>query len=197
MTETIRLTQEDLRLVEEVADKRHHWNRDRGGANTYGLGERVHERDLTLDRDGAAAELAVAKYWDLEWEPIWDRLDKRRPDVGHLHVRSTRVITGSLMIHPDDPDGPFVLAVVLVNDEISLRGWLYSRDAKRKQFWRTDTGRPAFFARQRYLCPLSTCPCAEAEHERKCGCGRTLPATYPWVRCLYCETGQSLKGRHG
>lgn len=98
-----------------------------------------------LHVEGACAELAVAKLEGCYWEPVWRQIDRDRDDLSGWQVRSTSRPNGSLLLHAEDPDaGRFVLVVGLA-PKFQVVGWTLGKLGKRPEFWRTDTGRPAFF----------------------------------------------------
>lgn len=67
--------------------------------------------DWATDIDGASAELVVAKFTSQYW-PATVNDFKNSPDVGSLHVRSTRHTNGHLIVRNNDPnDGTYVLVV--------------------------------------------------------------------------------------
>lgn len=156
---TILLSDRELDLAEAVGWARQNWNADRGYHNAFGLGELDQSRDGNLNVQGAYGELAVAKFWDLYWLPLWDAHDRTRPDVGNLHVRSTKYPDGCLLLHDTDPDdGPFVCVVTADLPRCRIVGWKRAKHGKRQQFWRTDTNRPAYFVPQDQLWSVWTCP---------------------------------------
>jgi hypothetical protein len=102
-----------------------------------------------IDMIGALGECAVAKATGLYWSP--DVNVFKVPDVGaDLHVRTTNLSTGRLIIRERDPDGIYVLAVGEL-DEFIIHGWIHSDEAKHPKFWRTD----AWWIPQNALHPLS------------------------------------------
>lgn len=111
-----------------------HEGRHRGGGQTPADGWTDHIV-------GAIAELAVAK--------AFNRYPSRNScdidgDVGHLQVRST--VRGDHMPVQsyDNDDAPFVL-VLGQPPHMRIVGWLYGHEAKRKEYWRTDVRKPAYF----------------------------------------------------
>lgn len=103
------------------------------------------------DVEGAAAELAVAKALDHYWQPLAADPASLPGDVGRLQVRQTKRADGCLILHESDPDdAPFILVTGAV-PTFTLAGWLWGREGKRPEHWRTSTGRPAFFVPQSAL----------------------------------------------
>ena len=109
----------------------------------------------SIDIEAAAAELAFAKARDRYWQPLADDPNTLTGDVGRVQIRSTHRTNGCLITHPTDPDNaPFVLAIGQI-PTYTFVGWLWGRETKHQQWWRTDTGRPAFFVPQSALRPIT------------------------------------------
>ena len=145
-----------------VGRERHEWNRARGHRDGHN-GDFTDEVGLALHVQGAGAELAVRDaYGGLTWEPVWDHLDRRRPDVGNLHVRSTRKLDAPrLRIWHDDPDeAPFVLVLALAPRRFRLAGWLRAGLGKDWK-WHQDWGRRGFYIPECRTRPLWTCPVSD------------------------------------
>lgn len=105
----------------------------------------------TIHIEGAAAEMAYAKARDVFWLSVVDDFHALPGDVGRTQVRSTDRANGCLLLHHEDPDNAaFVLAVGRA-PEFDFVGWGIAGDLKRPEFWREDTGRPAFFVPQTAL----------------------------------------------
>jgi hypothetical protein len=106
----------------------------------------------SLHIEGAGAELAAAKAFDCYWRAVVADPKTLAADVGdRLNVRQTAREAGSLIIHPDDV-GLFVLAIGRL-PTFRLFGPVDAALCKRPEWWRTDTGRPAYFVPQRALDP--------------------------------------------
>src|SRR5262245_14237971 len=99
--------------------------------------------------EGAAAEMAYAKATNRYWSvPVADDFRSVPGDVGTVQIRSTPRPNGCLILHPGDrDDAPFVLAIGRA-PAFDFVGWGYAGDLKRREYWREDTGRPAFFVPQ-------------------------------------------------
>lgn len=110
---------------------------------------------FTISIQGAAAEMAVAKYLGSYWQPLAPNgsLAKTNGDVGSfVQVRSTTHLNGSLILHQRDGDSEIFYLVVCTAPVYSIIGWLLGHEAKRPEFWREDGVRhPAFFAPQTAL----------------------------------------------
>lgn len=113
-----------------------------------------------LDVDGAAAEMAVAKFADVFWSGSIGRLDI---DAGPYQVRQTTLDYGCLILHDKDADSkPFVL-VTGAAPVMNLRGWIWARDGKNSLYWEPEKGRtPCYFVPQHALRPMDTLPRADA-----------------------------------
>jgi|SRR5271163_4747081 len=95
---------------------------------------------------GAQAEMVVAKALNLFWPPAVGVLNEI--DVGGIvQVRARTEHWHDLMVHHEDRDDePVVLVRVHNAPEFELVGWIYHRDAKRKEFWKDYAGgRPTHF----------------------------------------------------
>lgn len=127
--------------------------RERRPAASYG-----HPADgWGADIDGALAEMAVAKLLNVYWAGAYCDNPWAMPgDVGRFQVRSTARAQGCLIVHPDDPDAAWFLLVVGEAPRLRVVGGIMGADAKAPQWWRTDTGRPAYFVPQAALTPMRT-----------------------------------------
>lgn len=97
-----------------------------------------------VDVEGAAAEMAVSKHFNVYWEPVVRNPKTLEADVGNKYqVRHTGLPNGCLLIHPDD-SGLFVLAVGLM-PTFRIFGPVDAHLCKQDRWWREDTGRPAYF----------------------------------------------------
>lgn len=151
MKATVELTDYELRLGAAVGVERQLEALRLGRQHRHGFaGE-----GWDIHIEGALAELAFAKARAVFWDAVVRRPEDLDGDVGSAQIRSTKRPSGCLIVHKDDPDSA---AFVLITQEnprtYSFRGWLRGRDAKQQRWWRTDTGRPAFFVPQGYLRPM-------------------------------------------
>jgi len=119
----------------------------RNGQPRYGLQA---DDPWGFDINSAIAEAAVARWLNLYWST--GRIGA--PDVGtSVEVRSTHRLDGCLLLHPPDrDDAPYVL-VTGTGLTRNIIGWITGRHGKQQKWWRTDTGRPAFFVPQSALHP--------------------------------------------
>lgn len=127
------------RRIRAILKRRQHRHGYEGGDN------------WTTDVDAALAEMAVAKALDRFWTD--DPAPDYEGDVGSAHVRATPRKDGCLILHKDDPDEAMFVLVVGRENTWGIVGWIQGRDGKQEEFWREDTGRPAFFVPQNALHP--------------------------------------------
>lgn len=144
MSVEISLTPHNLFMAGLVGISRHvkgAWKPGRYGVNNSNAGWQV-------NCDGAAGEMAVAKWLDVFYDGNLGNFKAR--DAGPLEVRTTALESGCLIIHPEDrDDGVFVLVLSHKSPTFILRGWLRGAEAKAKKYWKEgQKGRPAFFVPQ-------------------------------------------------
>lgn len=143
----ITLTPEECRLAIVVGTERNLGNVLQGRQHRHGYAG----GGWSIHIEGAAAELAYSKFRDRYWTGALADSPVHTGDVGLVEIRSTARPDGALIIHRTDHDErPYVLVTGRM-PTVRLVGWLYGAEAKRDEFWRTDTGRPAFFAPQSEL----------------------------------------------
>ena len=126
---------------------------------TDGLAQKdgyVRDKDVTIDVEGACAELAAAKALDLYWDGSVNRSDKAdlRFDID---VKHTRHEDGRLLISKDDRDDWFYVLVTERPPKMTVHGFMKGSDAKREDWWdHPDPERDgAFCVPQKRLRPLS------------------------------------------
>lgn len=147
----VTLTTEEIRTAANVGVERrlraiarqrnHRWEWD---------GEHV----WNVDIHAAAAELVVAKVLGRYWTDTPD--PDAHGDVGErVQVRWTPRQNGCLLLHKEDPADHAYFLVVGVLPDLRIAGWLMGRDGQHERYWRTDTGRPAYFIAQSKLIPYA------------------------------------------
>tara|TARA_Y100000310_G_scaffold191013_1_gene191013 strand:+ start:2173 stop:2637 length:465 start_codon:yes stop_codon:yes gene_type:complete len=116
----------------------------RYGVNNEKTGWQIH-------CDGACGEMAVAKWSGVFYDGALGDFEAK--DAGKYQVRTNPNDWGDLILHPrDNDDDIFILVLSHESPVFYLRGWLYGREGKKKEYWRDGTkGRPAFFAPQEIL----------------------------------------------
>jgi hypothetical protein len=105
--------------------------------------------------EGAAAEYAFSKAAGWFWKSVAHDPKQLAGDVGKAQIRSTDRENGSLIVHKDDPNEATFVLVVGQIPEFNIAGWIIGKDAKQNEWWRTDTGRPAYFVPQDALKQLN------------------------------------------
>lgn len=155
----VELTYFELWQAVQVGAMRNLQARRRGRPDTYGKDVTHMEGGWGIHIEGAAAEMAVAKMLNVYHDGVWAEIDRMRSDVGGLdrgarvQVRSTMREDGCLILHPEDNDRDIFYLVVGVAPRFRVAGALLAFNGKKERFWRTNTGRPAFFVPQSELGP--------------------------------------------
>lgn len=139
MAVLITLNESELLLATMVAAMRHAQNLSRGRTEAHGAEGGSVDPHIT----GAIGECAVAKHLNRFWSGALGEM--RAKDVGRIQVRSSKLPNPSLILHPGDPDEDRFVLVSVRGNAVVLLGWIVAKDGKQERFWRTDTGRPAFF----------------------------------------------------
>lgn len=103
---------------------------------------------------GALGELAFAKLTNRYWESVASDFRSLIGDVGRHQVRTTARENGCLIVHERDPDDAMFFLVIGTAPTFYVAGGIQGSAAKSEEWWRTDTGRPAFFVPQDALTPL-------------------------------------------
>lgn len=154
----ITLGPEDVAWATEIGGLRHDNARAAGRQDRYGPVRDARETDV----NAAGAELAVARWLGVDWDPVVDGADtgRRIGDVGGYQVRSTPVDTYSLILHPEDNPEQVAILVTGTMPTYVLRGWLRIRDGQRPQYWREGPTYkwPAFFVPQKWLHNMTSLP---------------------------------------
>jgi hypothetical protein len=96
--------------------------------------------------EGAAGELAVAKYLNAYWEPTIGRYNA--DDVGPYQVRTNATRRNDTMvIRPRDKEDRIWISVLSFLPEFVICGWLPGNEMKRPEWLRgSSPGRPQFYA---------------------------------------------------
>lgn len=124
----IELTHAELMVALQVGGMR----RLKGIQNGARKNLHAKKSDWQTDVDGAAAEIAVAKYLGVYWSCHIDTF--KAPDVAGFQVRSTLYRDGHLIVRPNDPDGDIFVLVTGEAPRYCLAGALRGGDAKREEF---------------------------------------------------------------
>lgn len=142
----VTLTEQELRIAATAGIERRlsAMQNQRQGAHGF-------NRDdfWQLDIEGLCAEWAVAKALGVYYVPVVGELDTELGDVlPNVQVRSTKYETGHLLVHKTDPDDHRFVLVTGGCGNYVIPGWIYGRDAKREEWWKTHKGRSAYWVPQ-------------------------------------------------
>lgn len=85
-----------------------------------------------IDTDGAAAEMAFAKYLGVYYEPSVNTF--KAPDVSNIQVRGTRLDQGKLIVRKRDPDNEIYVLVINKVPEFRIAGWIKGGDAQQDKY---------------------------------------------------------------
>jgi len=123
-------------------------------------GEKAEKGELALRYHllGAAGEMAVASYLDIEHELFKDEEARRdSDDLPGIDVKTRSNHRHDLIVQRgSNPQKKFVL-VTIENQQTLLRGWCYGYEAMQERFWADPArGRPAYFVAQDNLRPMET-----------------------------------------
>jgi hypothetical protein len=147
---SIRLTSYELALAASVGSRRQVAALKDGRPDRHGfegLGWDVHI-------EGAAGELALAKYMKWYWNGSVDTF-REMADVGAVEVRTRSRHTYELLVRPDDSDDVVYVLVTGRAPEYAVRGWMLGRDAKRPEWFLAHGDRPrAYFVPHAALRPM-------------------------------------------
>lgn len=157
----VTLTEEEINLAYEIANKR---NQSQRKANRKD--GKVLDDSLGIDKQGALAEMAVAKAlgraWDGKFFEISDWLKWREVgnDVSGLEIRSTKHKNGRLIVHPKDKQfAKFVLVIAHDESKYELKGWAYGLECQRPEYFAdVGYGRPCYYAPREILRDIKTLP---------------------------------------
>lgn len=144
----INLTAPELRVAANVAIER------RIDSIRKGLNSEKHVEGHSWncwdgEINGAAAELAVAKLFDVHWNCGVGTF--KAPDVGGLQVRSTTYPNGKLIFRPNDNPEELYILVICDTPVYNIIGYLSGEDAMACGRVDTKYGKKAWFVDQEYL----------------------------------------------
>lgn len=120
----------------------------------YDKNKHAVKSDWQTDIDGAAAEMAVAKWLGIYWGGHEGTF--KAPDVGPYHVRSTTHANGHLLIRPDDDANDICFLVITDPPIYSIIGSLRAGAGMLDVYWRpADTkGGGAWWVPQGKIDPI-------------------------------------------
>ena len=111
----------------------------------------AYKSDWATDIDGACAELAVAKYYGVYWEPSVNTFHKQSDVSNGYEVRSTPKPDGCLIVRGNDKeDRTYILVICDSPTSFRLVGSKKVTDCKVDRFYRKgdQLGRNAWFVPQ-------------------------------------------------
>jgi hypothetical protein len=159
----VTLTWSEAELAAYAGIKRHLLGISVGRPDRYGYAQ---ENPWQTIIEACGAEMAVAKATGYYWT-AWQRTPAEvEADVGDdVQVKHRDKTPRSLLLHPDYDDRHRFVLVAGSLPNYRLLGWCSGEFGKQDEFWRTDTGRPAFFVPEGRLEPMATFDCPRADRE--------------------------------
>jgi len=156
----VRLTSTELMIAAFVGSARNVQCLTRGYDPGAGMGL---TNTWTLNIEGAAGEMAVAKALDIYWQAIVG--DLKADDVGPYQVRTNISRKhDDLCLRPRDKDNRVYISVLSFLPAFDIVGWIWGMDGKQPQWLRDgDPQRPqCFYVPRKALRPLSELPRLDA-----------------------------------
>lgn len=137
----VSLTKDELMQAVIVAAQRNVDNLFNNRKDAHGASR---DNGWNLHIEGAAGEMAVAKYLNRYWYGNIGNL--KANDVGSHEVRTTPKHENRLIVHKSDPDDRYFILVTGLSPEFKIRGFMLGSDAKQEKYWSDPAGgRPAYF----------------------------------------------------
>ena len=151
----IELTDTDFDRCVNITDKRQQESKAAKHQTKYDQ-----PMNLTFEHtlQGVLGEQCVAHYFEHEYKHM--PYDKNAHDILGYEVRTTYYSNGSLITHPDDKPGIYILVTFDKNEMLGiLQGWsTLTRCNARENNWRTDWRYPCFAMPQNQLWPIDVLP---------------------------------------
>ena len=138
----VRLTWYEVRQAALVGVDRYVRALKDGREDAHGL-EQKGADGLALHVLGAAGELAFAKATNRFWSGSIDTFSN--PDVGAIQVRTRSKHDYELLVRVKDDDEAIYVLVTGQIPEFRVRGWMFGKEAKRKEWALTHGDRPSAF----------------------------------------------------
>lgn len=157
MSSVYRLTADEVEVAKLIGERR---NRLTFGGSNLPVEHATKETRLDQDCRGAAAEIAVSRYFNLCWTGC-GKGSEGLFDVGNcLQVRSVSDSFRGLLVRPRDVlHHPCVLVQVDADYTCTLLGWEYQETVK-KNGWKLDPNstKPCWILGRGKLKALDNCP---------------------------------------
>ena len=117
----------------------------------------IEDYDSALN--GVMSELAASKWFGIEYKYDFT-YDRDRPDlINGVEVKSTRVITGHLIVESVDKFAPQILAIVHFDSNVVvLRGWRDLTDCLQQKYYREppEVRQASYWVPQIDLCDMQS-----------------------------------------
>ena len=144
----VNLTAPELRSAANVAIERR-IDSIRRGLNVQKHVESHSWNNWDGEINGAAAELAVAKYFNVHWDCGVGTF--KAPDVGNFQVRSTIYPNGKLIFRPNDSPEDIFILVICDTPVYNIIGYISGSEAIECGRIDTKYGNKAWFVDQDFL----------------------------------------------
>lgn len=107
-----------------------------------------------IDIEGACAEMASAKYFDLYWDGSVNTF--KNPDLKpDIQIRNTPYDYGKLIIRPKDNKEERFVLVCGRFPEYTIAGWIYGYEGQKDEYWdNPNNKKPAWLVPQDVLRPI-------------------------------------------
>lgn len=132
----IKLTYPEIYIASQIGVMRNVASHQRNLPRTNRNSEFNNDHQWETDINGAMAELAVAKFYNVYWNPSVNV--GKLADVGKIQVRSNTRSNGHLIIRKRDNDDEIFMLVICQNPEFTIVGWKLALEAKTPQFYRPE-----------------------------------------------------------
>jgi hypothetical protein len=150
-TSEINLTPSEQHISNLVAELRNGENVKLGIRGKFGGRANGVEENLI----GVPAEMAVAKYLGLYWEPEFKK--KQPVDIKpDIQVRASVTLNARLLLHDEDRDTDKFVWVIKQGNTYTAKGWILCSEGKRLTRLTDPSGddRPAYFVANEKLWPM-------------------------------------------
>ena len=156
MAKVVTLTQEEVIMAKTVGADRNRINREAHRTSTIVFG-----KGLQMDLQGACAEYAACKAFELSWEgKLFSNSDWKKweceggKDCGCFEVRSSKYAHAHMPLFEKDKNQyPYVLVTVQDDYHYTIVGWCWGAEGKKREFWAdpAHSNKPYFCYPQRLL----------------------------------------------
>ena len=149
----LKMAKNQFDYANEVGRKRREMCSSYNFKPRYGA-DKAGNLNLKNDQESCCAEYAVALWQDVPYDGNLG--DIKADDAGDLQVRSsTNPNNRSLIIHDSDNDDKRFVFVHGKEGTYVIAGWIWGREGKRQEFWKTNVRHPAYFVPLKSLRKMS------------------------------------------